>query len=89
MRSIWITSTGFDINRDGLQFVTTILGFLLMNEEQLEFDTSIITGNNQRYIKIQRDNQTECLVLDELMKRAPQPAGKHIGEETRRGCDSC
>jgi len=33
-----IASTRFDINQEGLQFVSAVLGFLWMNEEQLGFD---------------------------------------------------
>jgi hypothetical protein len=33
-----IASAPFDINKDGLQFVSVMLGYLWMNEEQLGFD---------------------------------------------------
>jgi hypothetical protein len=38
-----IASEQFDINKDGLQFVSAVLGFLWMNEEKLGFDLTIIT----------------------------------------------
>ena len=41
-----IASEQFDINEDGLQFVSTILGFLWMNEEELGFDPTIMTAND-------------------------------------------
>jgi len=48
-----IASERFDINQDGLRFVTTILGFLWMNEEQLGFDPIIITEDGRRFIEIE------------------------------------
>jgi hypothetical protein len=65
-----IASEQFDINKDGLRFVSTILGFLWMSEEQLGFDPTIITANSQRFIEIQRDGRTERLILDGLMKES-------------------
>lgn len=37
-----IASEQFDINEDGLRFVSAVLGFLWMNEEQLGFNPTII-----------------------------------------------
>ncbi|GAB0146902.1 hypothetical protein EsHS_00007287 [Epichloe bromicola] len=73
-----IASNQFDINTEegGLQFVTTILGFLLMNEEMLGFDPTIITAGGQKYIEIERNGQPERLILGEVMKRAPCIAGR-------------
>ncbi len=71
-----IASPLFDINEDGLQFVSTILGFLWMNEEELGFDPTVLTEGGKRYIEIERNGQTERLVLDGLMKRAPCIAGR-------------
>ena len=71
-----IASAPFDINKDGLRFVSAVLGYLWMNEEQLGFDPTILASDGKRYIKIVRNNQTERLVLDELMKRAPCIVGR-------------
>ncbi|EGR46861.1 uncharacterized protein TRIREDRAFT_122898 [Trichoderma reesei QM6a] len=71
-----IASEKFDINKDGLQFVSTILGFLWMNEEQLGFDPTITTEADRRILRIQRNGETERLVLDKLMKRAPCISGR-------------
>lgn len=73
-----IASNCFDINsEDGArQFVTTVLGFLWMDEEQLGFDPTIITSHGERYIKIERDGQTERIYIDEVMNRAPCIAGR-------------
>ncbi|KAJ5111761.1 kinase [Penicillium alfredii] len=71
-------SEQFDINKKdgGLQFVTTILGFLWMNEDGHGFDPTIITSGAERYIEIERDGQTERLIIDEVMKRAPCVASR-------------
>ncbi|KAF5131576.1 hypothetical protein E5D57_007931 [Metarhizium anisopliae] len=73
-----IASEQFDINKEegGLQFVATILGFLRMNEEMLGFDPTIVTTSGQKYIEIERNGQTECLIIDEVIKRAPCIAGR-------------
>ncbi|KID81451.1 serine/threonine-protein kinase Sgk2 [Metarhizium guizhouense ARSEF 977] len=73
-----IASEQFDINKKegGLQFVATILGFLRMNEEMLGFDPTIVTAGGQKYIEIERNGQSERLILDEVMNRAPCIAGR-------------
>src|SRR5271168_841157 len=71
-----IASEQFDINEDGLQFVSTILGFLWMNEEELGFDPTIMTANDQWFIEIGRNGLTERLIIDEVMKRARCIAGR-------------
>jgi hypothetical protein len=71
-----ITSSPFDINKDGLQFVSAMLGYLWMDEEQLGFDPTIIESEGKRYIDIVRHDKKERLVLSELLKRAPCVAGR-------------
>jgi len=73
-----IASERFDINKKdgGVQFVTTMLGFLRMNEEMLGFDPTIITSGNQQYIDIERNEKTERLIIDGVMKRARCVAGR-------------
>jgi hypothetical protein len=71
-----IASEQFDINEDGLQFVSAMLGFLWMNKKQLGFDPTIITAGGKRYIEIERNNRTERLVLDQVIKRVPCVAGR-------------
>ncbi|KAF1361094.1 hypothetical protein EJ07DRAFT_164685 [Lizonia empirigonia] len=71
-----IASEQFDINKDGLQFVSAVLGFLWMNEEQLGFDPTITTVGDKRYIEIERDKGKERLVIDRLIKRVPCVAGR-------------
>ncbi|KAF1345648.1 hypothetical protein EJ07DRAFT_169940 [Lizonia empirigonia] len=71
-----IASKQFDINEDGLQFVSAMLGFLWMNEEQLGFDPTIITAGDKRYIEIERDDGKERLVIDKVIKRVACVAGR-------------
>ncbi|KAH9905220.1 hypothetical protein F4778DRAFT_769906 [Xylariomycetidae sp. FL2044] len=71
-----IASEQFDLNENGLQFVSTILGFLWMTEEQLGFDPTIVTLDSKRYIDIKRDGKPERLIIDEIMRRAPCIVGR-------------
>ncbi|EAS32100.3 uncharacterized protein CIMG_03124 [Coccidioides immitis RS] len=71
-----IASESFDINTDGLQFISIILGFLLMSPEQLGFDPTIITIGGQRYIEVEKDGEKERLVIDGVIGRARCIAGR-------------
>jgi len=66
----------FDIHQDGLEFVSTILGFLWMNGEELGFDPTIISVEGRWYIEIEGNGQTEHLIINGVMKRAPCTAGQ-------------
>lgn len=83
MRIIWaldrlggIASEQFDINTNGSQFVSTILGFLWMTSDELVFDSTIMTTKGQRFIEIERDGTKERLVFDRVMKRTRCVAGR-------------
>ncbi|KAI1908584.1 hypothetical protein LOZ66_005657 [Ophidiomyces ophidiicola] len=66
-----IGSEQININKDGLQFVMVILGFLLMSRPQLGFDPTVFTNEGSRYIEIKKDNdKREQLVIDKLILRA-------------------
>ncbi|KAL7800297.1 serine/threonine-protein kinase Sgk2 [Trichoderma ceciliae] len=65
-----IASEQFDINKDGLQFVSTILAFLWLSEEGLGFDPTIIISGDKRYIEIERNGNTERIIIDRVMSRA-------------------
>ncbi|KAK6955896.1 hypothetical protein Daesc_003542 [Daldinia eschscholtzii] len=71
-----IASAQFDINKDGLQFVSTILGFLWMDEKSLGFDPTFVPLNGGRYIDIVRNGTPERIVIDEVMTRMPCIAGR-------------
>ena len=69
-------SEQFDINKDGLQFVSTVLGFLWMDEEELGFDPTIITANGERFIEIKRNGSTKRIIIDGVVQRARCIAGR-------------
>jgi hypothetical protein len=71
-----IASSPFDINVAGLQFVSAVLGYLWMSNEQLGFDPTISEEDGRRYIQITRSGKPERLVIDELMKRHSSVAGR-------------
>ncbi|KAE9568915.1 hypothetical protein CGCF415_v014078 [Colletotrichum fructicola] len=71
-----IASEQFDINKDGLQFVSTVLGFLWMDEEALGFDPTVMISNNDRFIEIERNGSTERIVIDGIILRARCVAGR-------------
>ncbi|KAK6950139.1 hypothetical protein Daesc_008465 [Daldinia eschscholtzii] len=72
-----LASEQFDINQDGLQFVSTVLGFHWMSEEQLGLDPTISTEEDgRRVVTIRRNGRPERLVIDKLMKRAPCIVGR-------------
>jgi hypothetical protein len=70
-----IGSMAFDINENGKMFVSVILGYLWMSEEELGFDPTIMEENG-RHTDIQRNGQTERLYLEEVMKRQRSVAGR-------------
>ncbi|PKY06361.1 hypothetical protein P168DRAFT_279806 [Aspergillus campestris IBT 28561] len=76
-RSGAISSSSFDINEEGLLFVSTMLGFLHMSEKQLGFDPTILKSDaEEKSIAITRNGQVERVVLDEIINQSPRIAGK-------------
>ncbi|PLB43857.1 hypothetical protein P170DRAFT_418244 [Aspergillus steynii IBT 23096] len=86
-----IASSPFDINSEPLQFISAVVGFLLMNDEQLGFDPSIISSEDgERFIRIHRDGRDERLILEKLVKPSACVAGRattcwkaHLDDEAR------
>ncbi|KAE8352398.1 hypothetical protein BDV28DRAFT_3420 [Aspergillus coremiiformis] len=67
----------FDINKDGSKFVSVIVGYLLMDYNQLGYDSSIVySSDGKRSINILRDRQPERIILDELTRRTSCIAGR-------------
>lgn len=56
--------------------MSTVLGCLWINEEDLGFDPTIKTANDERFIEIERNGSTERLIIDEVMQRAPCVASR-------------
>ncbi|KAM5440864.1 hypothetical protein MferCBS31731_004003 [Microsporum ferrugineum] len=71
-----IASEQFNINEEGLRFISVILTYLLMDTEQLGFDPTIVTTDVSRYIKIERDGKEEHLVIDKVIRRAACVSGR-------------
>ncbi|KAL5411209.1 hypothetical protein PMIN04_010331 [Paraphaeosphaeria minitans] len=71
-----IASESFDINEDGLRFVSAVLGFSWLDEEQLGFDPTIVTKDGRQHIEIERNGCAERLIIDGVMKRTPCIAGR-------------
>ncbi|KAH8655712.1 hypothetical protein BX600DRAFT_552924 [Xylariales sp. PMI_506] len=71
-----IAGEHFDIHKAPLRFVSVILGFLWMTDEQLGFDPTIITKDARCYIEIYPDGKMERLIIDEVIRRAPCIAGR-------------
>ncbi|KAI1932301.1 hypothetical protein LOZ66_006910 [Ophidiomyces ophidiicola] len=71
-----IASELFNIHEEGLRFVSVILRYLLMTEEDLGFDSTIITASGSRYIKIERDGREERLVVDKVVRRVECISGR-------------
>ncbi|KIW76742.1 hypothetical protein Z517_09186 [Fonsecaea pedrosoi CBS 271.37] len=72
-----IASEQFDINKDGERFVSTIIGFTFMSEEELGLDPTIMTGaDGKRFIEIQRNDSTERVMIDRLMLRTRYIVGR-------------
>ncbi|EEQ91746.2 uncharacterized protein BDCG_06866 [Blastomyces dermatitidis ER-3] len=71
-----IASEEFNINQNDLQFVSVILGFLLMSRKQLGFDPTIVATGTERYIEIDRNGTKERLIINETVGRARCVAGR-------------
>ncbi|KAI1939033.1 hypothetical protein LOZ66_003110 [Ophidiomyces ophidiicola] len=62
-----IGSKQIDINKDGLQFIKVLLGFLQMDRKQLGFDPTIVMEDGKRWIHIKREGQAERLAIDKVI----------------------
>ncbi|KAI1164025.1 hypothetical protein F5B18DRAFT_661377 [Nemania serpens] len=71
-----MASERFNINKDGQRFLSTILGFLWMDNEALGFDPTVIKSDHQQFIEIKHNNKTERLVLDKLIRPAHSIVGR-------------
>lgn len=71
-----IASQQIDINKEPVQFIQVILGFLWMSEEDLGFDPTIKGPDGQQFIEIERDGKSECIVIKELIFRSRGIVGR-------------
>lgn len=70
-----VGSTPFDVNKNGEMFVSVMLGFLWMSEEELGIDPTIIDGD-RRYTSIERDGRVVRLYLEDTIKQQRSVAGR-------------
>ena len=70
-----VGSTPFDINKNAHMFVSVIVGYLWMSEEELGFDPTI-AKDSRRYTIIQRDDQMERIWLEDIIKRQRSVTGR-------------
>ncbi|KAF2453033.1 hypothetical protein BDY21DRAFT_145487 [Lineolata rhizophorae] len=66
----------FDINQDGLRFVSVVLACLRMNDQQVGKDPTILRSNGRRYVEVERDGRTERIFFQELLSRSSNVAGR-------------
>jgi Fungal protein kinase len=71
-----VASQPFDINKDGQMFVSAILGYLWMDEEELGFDPTILEEDSRRYTSIVRNGLVERIYLEEVILRKCSVVGR-------------
>ncbi|KAG6023961.1 hypothetical protein E4U19_004015 [Claviceps sp. Clav32 group G5] len=67
-----IASQQIDINKEPVQFLEVMLGslgFVWMSEEDLGFDPTIQQIDGERFIEVERNGRSECIVIDGLIVR--------------------
>ncbi|KAG6290580.1 hypothetical protein E4U09_004376 [Claviceps aff. purpurea] len=64
-----IASEQIDVNKEPVQFIEVMLGFLRMSEEDLGFDPTIKIIDGEPSIEIERNGRSECIVIDGLIIR--------------------
>ncbi len=84
-------SSSFNINEDGFKLTRVMLGYFLMNNEQLGLDPTIQQSNGKRYMEITRNSKIERLILTEDIKKQTVIVGRatscwkayHDGDESK------
>ena len=69
-------SSSFNINQDGLKFIQVMLGYHMMNNEQLGLDPTIQRSGGRRYTEITRDDKIERLFLTEEIRKQAAVVGR-------------
>lgn len=81
------------VNKDGLKFVSAMVWFLWMKEEQLGFNPTIVTVGDKRYIKIEQGRKKACLGIDKVINRvrcvADRAACWRVHQEKYRSSPLC
>ncbi|KAG6109306.1 hypothetical protein E4U31_007006 [Claviceps sp. LM219 group G6] len=71
-----IASQQIDVNKEPVQFIEVMLGFLWMSEADLGFDPTIQEIDGEQFIEIERNGRSECIVIDGLIVRTPWIVGR-------------
>lgn len=71
-----IASTKFDIHEEGQLLVSTILGFLWIDNDNLGLDPTIVTSADEQHIEIKRHGKTERFIIDERIRGAQGIVGR-------------
>ncbi|KAI8623959.1 hypothetical protein F5Y19DRAFT_341753 [Xylariaceae sp. FL1651] len=66
-----IASTKFNIHKNGQRLISTILGFLWVDSNDLGFDFTIVKLTDQQHFQVERYVKKERLITDQLV-RGPQ-----------------
>ena len=53
----------FDIYKNGLLFMKTLLSFLWMNNKWLGFDLDLMEADGKQFVKINRDGKEKRLII--------------------------
>jgi len=69
-------SSSFNINEDGFTFTRVMLGYFLMNDEQLGLDPTIQQSDGKRYMEITRNDKIERLILTEDIQKQAVVVGR-------------
>ena len=59
----------FSVNEDGRRFVTVVLGYLLMGDDELGFDTTVARDGDRRYIPISQDGIEKQFFIERTLHR--------------------
>ena len=69
-------SQSFNLNEDGYQFVYVMLGYFVMDNEQLGLDPTIGRLDGNEFIEIVRNRQSERLILTKVLRRQAVIVGR-------------
>jgi hypothetical protein len=59
----------FSVNEDGRRFVTVVLGYLLMANDELGFDPTIDRDTDRRYVPVMQDGVEQGFLIEKTISR--------------------
>jgi hypothetical protein len=63
------TAPPFSVNEDGRKFVTVVLGYLLMANDDLGFDPTVVRDGDRRYVPVMQDGVEQRLFIEKTISR--------------------